>query len=397
MTTKPTRTLFSLVTAVALTVMGTSWAGAEVPLPPGITLPPRASDTTTTTVAEAPPPTLPPTTAPAPPPTEPPTTTPAPPPPPSTAPPGETKIIKVEPSTKILDAPATGPAATSSTKPGDPASPSSSATSPSGQPGSQPPSLTPGQVDDVLRNLQRTGASSTSALVEALKPLQNLGMTLEEALTLGMGQFPLLGVANWTDDWLDHRNGPPPHPHQGNDLFAAFDTPVRAPVDGIVRFEDAGLGGKGAFVTAPDGTYYYMAHLNAFARDLPNGVAVKAGQIVGYNGDSGNAKGGAPHVHFEIHPRGGAAVNPKPILDAWVADAMAKVPELLASFQPKPPEGTVDTGDGGVPQILVATGMTRRFSAPSLPAPGRERHSPDFKRAVLAPLTPPVLAPLFEG
>ncbi|MGH9263443.1 MAG: M23 family metallopeptidase [Acidimicrobiales bacterium] len=402
MTIKPTRTLFSLVTAVALTVMGTSLAaGAEVPLPPGITLPPRASDTTTTTVAAAPPATLPSTTAPAPPPTEPPVTeppatTPPPPPPPPTAPPGETKIIKVEPSTKILDAPPTGPAATGSTKPGDPASSSSS--SPSAQAGApQASSLTPGQVDDVLRNLQRTGASSTSALVEALKPLQNLGMTLDEALTLGMGQFPLLGVANWTDDWLDHRNGPPPHPHQGNDLFAAFDTPVRAPVDGIVRFEDAGLGGKGAFVTAPDGTYYYMAHLNAFARDLLSGSAVKQGQIVGYNGDSGNAKGGAPHVHFEIHPRGGAAVNPKPILDAWVADAMAKVPELLASFQPKPPEGSVDTGDGGVPQILVATGMTRRFSAPSLPAPGRGRPSPDFKRAVLGPLTPPVLAPILEG
>ena len=86
-------------------------------------------------------------------------------------------------------------------------------------------------------------------------------------------------------------------------MFAAFDTPVRAPVDGIVRFEDAGLGGKGAFVTAPDGTYYYMAHLNGFNRDLASGAAVKQGQVVGYNGDSGNAQGGAPHVHFEVHPR----------------------------------------------------------------------------------------------
>ena len=131
-----------------------------------------------------------------------------------------------------------------------------------------------------------------------------------------MGQFPLLGMANWTDDWLDHRSGLPVHQHQGNDVFAVFDAPVRAVVDDIVRFEVGGLGGNALYLTAPDGTYYYMAHLNGFNRDLANGAAVKQGQIIGYNGDSGNAKGGAPHVHFEIHPRGGAAVDPKPTLDA---------------------------------------------------------------------------------
>lgn len=105
-----------------------------------------------------------------------------------------------------------------------------------------PPSLSSGQVVDVLRSEQRSGASSTSTLVEALRPLQNLGMTAEEALALGMGQFPLLGMANWTDDWTDHRSGPSVHQHQGNDVFSAFDTPVRAVVDGTVRFEVGGLG-----------------------------------------------------------------------------------------------------------------------------------------------------------
>lgn len=198
-----------------------------------------------------------------------------------------------------------------------------------------PPSLSPGQVAEVLRSQQRSGASSTGALVEALRPLQNLGMTAEEALAVGMGRFPLLGMANWTDDWLDPRSGPPVHQHQGNDVFSAFDTPVRAPVDGTVRFEVGGLGGNALYVTVPDGTYYYMAHLNGFNRDLSNGAAVKQGQVIGYNGDSGNAKGGAPHVHFEVHPRGGAAVDPKPFLDAWVSDALARVPELIGSFRPK--------------------------------------------------------------
>ncbi|HEV2760710.1 MAG TPA: peptidoglycan DD-metalloendopeptidase family protein [Acidimicrobiales bacterium] len=256
------------------------------------------------------------------------------------------------------------------------------------------PSLSSGQVAEVLRSQQRSGASSTSALVDALRPLQNLGMTLEEALTLGMGQFPMLGVANWTDDWLDPRSGPPPHQHQGTDIFAAFDTPVRSPVDGIVRFEDAGLGGKGAFVTAPDGTYYYMAHLKGFNRDVGSGTAVKQGQVIGYNGDSGNAQGGAPHVHFEVHPGGGGAVNPKPFLDRWLAVAEARVDELIASFQPKAASGEAASVDEGVPQILVATGMTRRFSAPSQSVLSRERRTGDFNHAVLGPLTPAALASL---
>ncbi|HJV08389.1 MAG TPA: M23 family metallopeptidase, partial [Acidimicrobiales bacterium] len=257
-----------------------------------------------------------------------------------------------------------------------------------------PASLSTGQVDIILRDQQRTAASSTAALIEALKPLTSLGMTPQEALALGMGQFPVLGVANWNDDWLDPRDGPPPHQHQGTDVFSAFDTPVRAPVDGIVRFEDAGLGGKGVFVTAPDGTYYYMAHLNSFQAGLANGAAVKQGQVVGLNGDSGNAKGGAPHVHFEVHPGGGAAVNPKPILDGWLKAALDQAPALIASFQPKPADGVVDSAGEGVPQILVATGLTRRFSTPTPAVPNRDRPVEDFNRAVLGPLTPAVLAPL---
>ena len=352
--------------------------------PPAVTLPGAPNPTTTVALPAS---TVPPTTA-----------------PPTTVAP-TTVVPTTGPQTKIIAVPQPG----AIVEPGRPGAPptSANAATPTTQGGDPkvatttvpPPSLSSGQVAEVLRSQQRSGASSTSALVEALRPLQSLGMTAEEALTLGMGQFPLLGVTNWTDDWLDPRGGPPVHQHQGNDLFAAFDVPVRAPVDGTVRFEDSGLGGKGAFVTAPDGTYYYMAHLNSFNRDVGSGAAVKQGQVIGYNGDSGNARGGTPHVHFEIHPRGGGAVDPKPILDAWVATALARVPELIASFQPKVANasGTGATSDdGGVPQILVATGLTRRFSAPSLPVPNRERRSEDFNHAVLGPLTPTALAPLLN-
>jgi hypothetical protein len=176
----------------------------------------------------------------------------------------------------------------------------------------------------------------------------------DEVVKIGFGHFPVGGSASFRDDFHDPRLTPTFHLHQGNDVFAAFDTPVRAPMAGTLRFGEEPTGGKAAYVTTGDGTFYYMAHLNAFAPDLSSGASVSQGQIVGLVGDSGNAKGGAPHVHFEIHPGGGAAVNPKPILDGWLAEAMAAVPGLMAGYvQDQPP-------------VLQATGITRRFDMTDL-------------------------------
>ncbi len=216
-------------------------------------------------------------------------------------------------------------------------------------PGSTPgPQLGSAEVDAILRSMVRTGASSTSALLDSLRTLESLGFDPAEAAKVGFGQLPVAGFANWRDDFYDPRAGPPPHLHQGNDIFAAFDTPARAPVDGVVSFSDGGLGGKGINLTGVDGNLYYFAHMNSFAA-IPSGSAVKQGDVIGFVGDSGNASGGAPHIHFEIRPGGGAAVNPKPILDKWLTDAQARVNELIATFQAENP------------RVLIATGQTRRF------------------------------------
>jgi murein DD-endopeptidase MepM/ murein hydrolase activator NlpD len=220
--------------------------------------------------------------------------------------------------------------------------------SPSGASGSS--QLNPGTVQSILDNQARSGASNTRAVLDALRPLETIGFTPQEAAMMGMVHFPVAGFATFTDDWGDSRGGGT-RTHKGNDVFAAFDTPVRAPMDGSLRYSQEGLGGNAAYVTAADGTYYYMAHLNAFAPDLATGSHVTQGQFIGLVGDSGNARGGSPHVHFEIHPGGGEAVNPKSTLDGWIAEALAAAPALVAAnVQDLPQAGAV-----------ISTGLTRRF------------------------------------
>ena len=94
--------------------------------------------------------------------------------------------------------------------------------------------------------------------------------------------------------------------HQGNDLMAPRGTPIVAPASGTVVQGTGSIGGRYFRLTARDGTVYYGAHMSKFGKS----GRVKAGDVLGYVGNTGDAAGGATHLHFEIHPAGGAAVNP---------------------------------------------------------------------------------------
>ena len=74
------------------------------------------------------------------------------------------------------------------------------------------------------------------------------------------------------------------------------------------------LSGNGLKITAPDGTYFFYAHMAGLASGIGLGAPVRAGQVIGTIGSTGNAK--ITHLHFEVHPRGGAAVNPYPYVRA---------------------------------------------------------------------------------
>ncbi|QEY25204.1 M23 family metallopeptidase [Neisseria zalophi] len=101
--------------------------------------------------------------------------------------------------------------------------------------------------------------------------------------------------------------------HEGVDIFAKKGTPVRSTTDGIVtRIGNNRLGGKVVGIQGP-GAWHYYAHLSKFA-NIKRYQRVKAGTVIGYVGNSGNAKNTPSHLHYGVYlPKG--AINPYPLIN----------------------------------------------------------------------------------
>jgi murein DD-endopeptidase MepM/ murein hydrolase activator NlpD len=123
----------------------------------------------------------------------------------------------------------------------------------------------------------------------------------------GASACPVAGFAVLTGEFGELRPGG--KAHTGVDLATVTGTPVVAVVDGVMRHEVGGAGGNAAWLAGSDQVSYYYAHFSRY-----EGVdrAVKAGDVIGYVGMTGNATG--PHLHFEMHPAAGVAVDPFPLL-----------------------------------------------------------------------------------
>jgi peptidoglycan hydrolase-like protein with peptidoglycan-binding domain len=142
---------------------------------------------------------------------------------------------------------------------------------------------------------------------------------LPDMATLGLPQisvFPTQGRCSFVDSWHDSRSGG--RLHIGVDIVGPKGLAIYAVTDGTITKmygAESKLSGNALRLTAADATYFFYAHLDSFAPGITVGSVVKAGQIVGYMGASGNAAGNS-HLHFEIHPGGGEAVNPYPVVKA---------------------------------------------------------------------------------
>lgn len=124
---------------------------------------------------------------------------------------------------------------------------------------------------------------------------------------------PINGFTTFTDTWGAPRSGG--RTHQGVDMLAARGTPAVAIESGtILRLGNSSLGGITIWLTGVSGDEYYYAHLDGWAPGLSVGQSVAAGELVGTVGSSGNASYTVPHLHFELHPGGGSAVNPYPLV-----------------------------------------------------------------------------------
>src|SRR6187549_2625577 len=142
--------------------------------------------------------------------------------------------------------------------------------------------------------------------------------------------FPVVGKVQFIDDFGAPRPG---GAHQGNDLMAAKKSPAVAAEAGKVKYwTTSSAAGCMLYLYGASGTTYLYIHLNndltakrdnkgkcvpgtAYATGLKNGARVKAGQLIAYNGDSGDAEG-IYHLHFEVHPKDGTDVDPFPYLNA---------------------------------------------------------------------------------
>lgn len=168
-----------------------------------------------------------------------------------------------------------------------------------------------GAMTDRAAQLLRLGSSSPGRTTsQSVAPASNgSGWTALE-------RFPVQGHCAYGDTWHAARGGG--RRHEGVDVIAATGNLLYAVADGTIthRFWDqpGRRAGNGLKLTAADGTYFVYLHMSAFAPGIAQGTRVQAGDVIGFVGNTGSSA--TPHLHFEIHPWGGAAINPYPYVRA---------------------------------------------------------------------------------
>ena len=155
-------------------------------------------------------------------------------------------------------------------------------------------------------------------------------VTAEQRLRRGDFVFPVYGDVRCADDFGAARQI---GAHEGNDCFAAFGSPVLAVADGrLNRVGTLPISGNRLWLKTARGDSFFYAHLSAFGPEAVSGRAVKAGTLLGFVGNTGDAEPTPPHVHFEIHPGDRKAIDPHAVLTAWQANGRLPSGGWLARY-----------------------------------------------------------------
>jgi murein DD-endopeptidase MepM/ murein hydrolase activator NlpD len=180
----------------------------------------------------------------------------------------------------------------------------------------------------VLRCLS-VAAAAAGALALVLSASGNsAGPTAPPLVTPPLGPadrvLPVLGAEPPADTFGALRSDVAGDWHHGDDIFASVGTPVLAAADGVVFSVGWNrLGGWRLWLQDREGNDYYYAHLSGYSSFGVDGAVVHAGDVLGFVGDSGDAEGTPPHLHFEVHPAAlldlgyDGAVDPTGYLDRW--------------------------------------------------------------------------------
>jgi murein DD-endopeptidase MepM/ murein hydrolase activator NlpD len=261
-----------------------------------------------------------------------------------------------------------------------------------------------GATSTTTTSTTTTGAPSNEPPVgdrPEARPLPRRGrrggpLKLRPKLTAGRYVFPVYGATAYIDTFGAARSDETYH--HGDDVFGELGQPILAVADGTlfsVGFQK--IGGYRLWLLDQQGNQFYYAHLSAYSTLAVNGAHVRAGQVIGFMGNTGDAEGTPVHLHFEVHPVSllylgyDGAVDPTPYLDAWKHQRDLPFPVSASLVAALP-------GGGSVPEPgAILLGMRDISSADGLDPASLQRALVPLRPAALmqtlVPSTTPRTAP----
>ena len=178
-------------------------------------------------------------------------------------------------------------------------------------------------------------------LPKVTEPLVGVPQLVTPPLDAGPYMFPVYGTSSFVDTYgVDSADV---NYHHGDDIFGELGQPLLAVANGTVFSVGWNrVGGNRLWLRDHQGNLFYYAHLAAFSTNVRNGARVKAGQVVGFMGNTGDAEGAVTHLHFEVHPVSliylgyDGAVDPTTYLESW--RRLRNLPFPVATgWAPSPP------------------------------------------------------------